>query len=65
MKRVLIFTGLVGCGFFVLQAGEGRAEELSGACPSVTQDMCKRVDLSEVCGPGCYVDLMGDKQTDE
>lgn len=65
MKRVLIYAGLVGCGVFVLQAKEGRAEEMAGACPSVTQDICRRVDLSEVCGPGCYVDLMGDRQTDE
>lgn len=60
-----IFSGLVACALLAAHARDTRAEEQAGACPSVTQDYCKRVDLSEVCGPGCYVELIGDKETDE
>lgn len=64
MKRLIIYAGLLGCAVFVTRAERGEAQEFEGGCPSVAMTMCDRVDLSEVCGPGCYVDIMG-KPTDE
>lgn len=63
MKRVLICALLVTCAFFTVRAERGEAQETDGGCPSVAVTMCERIDLSEVCGPGCYVDIMG-KPTD-
>ena len=64
MNRVLIYAGLLGCVVFVAHAEQGDAQAFEGGCPSVEMTVCKRVDLSEVCGPGCYVDLIG-RMTDE
>jgi len=59
MKRVLIYVGLLGCVGFSLLAERGHAQAMEGGCPSIADTMCDRVDLSEVCGPGCYVEIMG------
>lgn len=64
MKRVLIYAGLVGCGAMFLNARHSDAQALDGGCPSVSNDFCATVDLSEICGPGCNVQIMGDRQTD-
>lgn len=59
MKRIGLICGVGVLGCLAIASTRANAEAAAATCPSITTEYCNTIDLSEICGPGCNVQIAG------
>lgn len=59
MRRALLVALVASALGLALAGVRADAAVAAAACPEVVNEVCNTIDLTEVCGPGCYVQIIG------
>lgn len=59
MRRIAMICGVGALGCLAIAAARANAASAAAACPEITSEYCQTIDLSEICGPGCNVQIIG------